>query len=279
MYKAKQSPDGGLCIDYSKLHTSIFIQVLRFAITGPDTKVLCVDPAKMPLQLIQAIALCIIPDTNTPITDHNCYQDGPHKKSWRFQEQSSPDSEFTPINNPPCTNHSGKSQFHLSVPVFQPSPGTIFQGGSSSQYINSGVMQTFYQEVWGNHSAILISEFDVNMQQPQFYIDPQYSDIAEELLADELQACQLHLNGISDKVQSKLFLKVHHLKERKLHPVSSSIIVWGEYIHIEKLVEETVSLRWAELAKGKNDTKLDYKVSRQPGYGTYRVLYVSPHNC
>jgi len=165
----------------------------------------------------------------------------------------------------------------------------MFQCGSSDQYTNTGVMETFYEAVWGNSSAIPITAFDVDVPQPQFYIDPQYRDIADEPLveeslaeeptAEEPHTSQFHLTGISDKVQSKQFLKFQPQTERKLHPVSSSFILREEYIRIEKLLEEAVSLRWAEIAEGKEGVRLDYKVSGQPGCGTYLTSYVSHHNC
>jgi len=273
MYKVEPSPLSGICIDHYELDISMLTQVLEFAINGSEAQVLCLDRTKMPLQLIKAITPFTIADN--PVIDRNSYQDVPRKKSRRFPEQSPPHSGFPPINNPLSIHLSDQSPFHPPVPAFQPTSHATFQAGSSNQYTNSiadlrGVMETFYEALWGNSWAFEMVKCQMKVQQPQFYIDPEYPGIAEGA-----QPPQFKLTGISLKVQLKGFLKIQPSK--KMPPLTKSFIQREEYIRIEALLEETVSSKWANGSKREKD--LDYMVSGQPGCGTYWVSYVSSSNC
>ena len=135
-----------------------------------------------------------------------------------------------------------------------------------------GVMEVFYEEVWGNTSTIQITEFKVDVPQPQFYIDPQYRDMAEGP-----QVSQFQLTGISKKVRSKRFLKVQPTKE--LAPVSTSFILRQEYVRIEMLLERAAAEKWANEKGGRlrhAGVSLDYRVSGQPGSGLYLPPFCSP---
>jgi len=131
----EQPPLRGICIDHSKLDSSMLMELLPFVINGQETRGLRVDHAKMSPQLIMAIAPFMIADT--PVIHRNSYQDGQRKESRKSPEQSSPHGGFTPIDNPPPNNLSDQSRFHSSPPAFQPSPGAMAQPGSSNQYTNS----------------------------------------------------------------------------------------------------------------------------------------------
>jgi len=125
-----------------------------------------------------------------------------------------------------------------------------------------GEMEIFFEEVWGNSSAVAVTKFQVNVPEPQYYIDPQYRHLAEGA-----ELSQFQLTGISNRVQPKEFVKVQLAKP--MPPVERSFILREEYIRIERLLEEAETERWPNGKGGRPDdgVELDYRVSGQPGSG------------
>ena len=63
--------------------------------------------------------------------------------------------------------------------------------------------------------------------------------------------------------------------------MTMSFILGGGYLGIEELLGNAESGKWASEKGGRlayRGFPLEYKVSGQPGFSTYRVPYISPHN-
>jgi len=134
-------------------------------------------------------------------------------------------------------------------------------------------MEEFYEELWGQSSHLKITQYEVRVPQPEFYIDPEHR---ARLGA---QSSSLQLTGISTKEISKRFTKVE--MRNYFPPVTSSFICREEYPRIETLLEVTESEKWENKKVGKrahSSFPLDYKVSGQPGSGMHSITYIFPYS-
>ncbi|PUU80388.1 hypothetical protein B9Z19DRAFT_975098 [Tuber borchii] len=131
-------------------------------------------------------------------------------------------------------------------------------------------MQDFYRDMGGKPASLKITEFEVEIPQPEFYIDPEYRVRVGSVNAS------FQLTGISPKTISKRFTKVE--AGNFCAPINSSFILRKEYIRMEKLLQEKESAKWIDKKEGKRRSggvALDYKVSGQPGSGkTTFLLYI-----
>ncbi|KAG0633518.1 hypothetical protein HOY80DRAFT_1005939 [Tuber brumale] len=128
-------------------------------------------------------------------------------------------------------------------------------------------MEKLYEELWGKSSSVQISEFEVEVPQPDFYVDPEYSAATLRVPVSPFQ-----LTAISQKKTLQRYFKVKPTKS--LPPLTMDFILPNEYLRIEQVLEDAQSGKWAN-EEGERlvyrGVPFDYKVSGQPGSGMNRV--------